>query len=94
MKLASYEADRIIDELDETYEKLRIERDNLSKTYHVHHKLFKEVLREKGMKSIADVLYQTMKMPVIIEDRYLTILAVGGLPTQKAQNIQRNLKSG
>jgi PucR family transcriptional regulator, purine catabolism regulatory protein len=91
-EISFYEADRIIDELDETYEKLRIERDNLSKTYHVHHKLVKEVLREKGMKSIADVLYQTMKMPVIIEDRYLTILAAVGLPTQKAQEYSEKLK--
>ncbi|MCQ6280815.1 XylR N-terminal domain-containing protein [Bacillus sp. EB600] len=91
-EISFYEADRIIDELDETYEKLRIERDNLSKTYHVHHKLFKEVLREKGMKSIADVLHQTMKMPVIIEDRQLNILSVGGLPAQQAQSHSKEFK--
>lgn len=79
-----YESDPIAEELDETYEKLRIERDNLSKTYHVHHKLVKEVLRENGMKSIADVLYQTMKRPVFIEDRNLSLIAVGGFSAEKA----------
>lgn len=84
-EISFYETDRIVDELDETYEKLRIERDNLSKTYDVHHKLVKEVLREKGMKSIADVLYQAMKMPIFIEDRSLSLIAVGGLSAEKAQ---------
>lgn len=84
-EISFYQSDRIAEELDETYEKLRIERDNLSKTYDVHHQLFKEVLREKGMKSIAEVLYETMKMPVFIEDRSLSLIAVGGLSDEKSQ---------
>ena len=93
-EISFFETDRIIDELDETYEKLRMERDNLSKTYDVHHRLFKEVLREKGMKSICDVLYQTMKMPVIIEDRDFTLLEVGGLPAQETQSYSKEFIHG
>jgi PucR family transcriptional regulator, purine catabolism regulatory protein len=83
--LLLYKADRIADELDETYEKLRIERDNLSKTYHVHQKIIKEVLRETGLQSIAQVLNQTMDMPVLIEDSHFSLLASGGLAAKKGQ---------
>jgi sugar diacid utilization regulator len=87
-----YENDSIVQELSETYEKLRVERDNLSRTYHVHHKLVKEVLRENGMKSIADVLFQTMKMTVFIEDRNLSLVAVGGLSDVKAQEYSKEFR--
>ena len=51
-----YEADRMYDELEETYDKLRVERDSLSKTYDVHLKLFKEVIYETGLQSMTNVL--------------------------------------
>jgi PucR family transcriptional regulator, purine catabolism regulatory protein len=92
-EISFYETDRIVEELDETYEKLRIERDNLSKTYDVHRKLVKEVLREKGMKSIADALYQAMKMPVFIEDRSLSLIAVGALSADQAQPYSEEFQS-
>ena len=47
-----YEADRISDELEETYEKLRMERESLEKTYDVHLKLLKEVIYETGLQSM------------------------------------------
>ena len=58
-----YEADRMYDELEETYDKLRVERDSLSKTYDVHLKLFKEIIYETGLQSMTNVWYETMKMP-------------------------------
>lgn len=80
-----YEADHIGAELAETYEKLRVERDSLSKTHHIHRKLVKEVLYETGIESIADVLYQTMNIPVMIEDVHYNLQAVGGLSSQQAE---------
>ena len=55
-ELTFYEEDRINHELEETYEKLKIERDNLSKTHDVHLKLFKEVIYETGLQPIAQYI--------------------------------------
>jgi PucR family transcriptional regulator, purine catabolism regulatory protein len=79
-----YKADHISDELEETYEKLRLERDGLSKTYNIHLKLFKEVIYETGLQSLSQVLYETMTMPVIIESLHGEPRAFGGMSEQEA----------
>lgn len=88
-----YEADRINAELEETYEKLRVERDNLSKTYEVHQNLFKEVIFETGVKPIAEVLYETLKAPVMIENLHCEIRAVAGISEQEAKKYSCELKA-
>ena len=85
-ELMYYEAQHISDELNETYEKLRIERDRLSKTHQIHRKLVKEVLNETGLQSIANVLYQMVGIPVIIEDLQCNHYAVAGFSLQKAKS--------
>jgi PucR family transcriptional regulator, purine catabolism regulatory protein len=79
-ELKYYKMDNIIDELDQTFEKLKIERDNLSKAYEVHQKLTEEVLKENDLSSIASALHQITELPVFIEDVNLHSLAVAGLP--------------
>jgi sugar diacid utilization regulator len=80
-----YEADRLGAELEETYEKLRQERDNLSKTYQIHQKLFKQVLHETGLQSFANIMFQTVKIPVFIEDNSFNLTAVGGYSPMEAK---------
>jgi sugar diacid utilization regulator len=87
-----YEADRISDELEETYEKLRLERDSLSKTYNIHLKLFKEVIYETGLQSLSQLLFETMKMPVIIEDLHGLPRAFGGISEQAATKYSNEWK--
>jgi sugar diacid utilization regulator len=87
-----YKADRISDELEETYEKLRLERDGLSKTYNIHLKLFKEVIYETGLQSLSQVLYETMNMPVIIENLHGQPRAFGGISEQAATKYSNEWK--
>ena len=87
-----YQADRISDELEETYEKLRFERDSLSKTYDVHHQLFKEVISETGLQPIAEILYKIKSAPVLIEALNCEIRAVGGLTMPDAQKYANEFK--
>ena len=82
-----YEADRISDELEETYEKLRVERDSLSKTYDVHLQLFNEVIFETGLQPIVEILYKKMNTPVLIETLNCEIRAVGGLKMTRCSEI-------
>lgn len=80
-----YEADHIGAELKETYEKLRQERDNLSKTYQIHQKLFQKVLHGTGLQSFANIIYQTVKIPVLIEDLHFNLTAAGGYSPKEAK---------
>ncbi|WP_047151919.1 V4R domain-containing protein [Aneurinibacillus tyrosinisolvens] len=91
-ELKYYEVNNIIDELDQTYKKLKVERDNLNKAYGVHQKLMKEILREHDLTSIANVLYQITNMPVIIEDRGLNVISCGGITLREAQNFSEEIK--
>lgn len=86
--LKYYEPSSLINELDQTFEKLKVERDNLNKSYQVHTRLMNEVLRENDLSSIANVLYQTTNLPVVIEDMQHTLLAVSGIPLEEAKQRQ------
>ncbi len=87
-----YKSDRINDELIETYEKLRLERDSLSKTYDVHLKLFKEVIYETGLQSVANVLYETMKLPILIETLNCEPRVFSGISPEEAKRYGNEFK--
>ncbi|MBE3569179.1 MAG: XylR N-terminal domain-containing protein [Bacillales bacterium] len=91
-ELKYYKADNIIGVLDQTFEKLKIERDNLSKAYVVHQKLMEEVLKEHNLSSIANTLHQISTLPVLIEDVNLQTIAVSGFSEQKAILFSGKLK--
>ncbi|MGG2200658.1 MULTISPECIES: XylR N-terminal domain-containing protein [Paenibacillus] len=86
--LKYYEPSSLINELNQTFEKLKIERDNLNKSYQVHTRLMNEVLRENDLSSIAGVLSQTAGLPVMIEDTQQKILAVSGISEEEAKQRQ------
>lgn len=92
-ELRYYEPNYIIDELEQAYEKLKGERDNLNKTYHVHEKLTKEILRGHNLNSIAHVLNKSTMMPVLIEDIDCNLLAVGGIDRKEALRYSADLKN-
>ena len=87
-----YEADRMYDELEETYDKLRMERDSLSRTYDVHLKLFKEIVYETGLQSMTNIWYETMRMPLIIETLDCEIRAVAGISMEEATKYSSQFK--
>ena len=79
LDLKYYEEESMIDELNETFRKLKIERDNLSKAYDVHQKLVEELLKENDLYGVANTLYQHTHLPVLIESENLELLAVAGM---------------
>lgn len=82
-----YEAEHLGAELEETYEKLRAERDNLSKTYLIHQKLFKQLLHETGLQSFADTMYETVNMPILIEDNHFNVSVASGMTDSEANQL-------
>ncbi|MCQ6282380.1 XylR N-terminal domain-containing protein [Bacillus sp. EB600] len=90
-ELKYYEEDSIIDELNETFRKLKIERDNLSKAYDVHQKLVEELLKESDLSGVANALYQHTHLPVLIESENLELLAVAGMSEEEGNLYSRQL---
>lgn len=78
-----YEMTSLIHELDQTYEQLKHERDNLNMAYEVHEKLMKEVLRDNRMSSHVELLYEITKLPAFIEDVHHQILEAAGITKEE-----------
>jgi len=90
-ELEYYNEESIIDELNETVRNLKIERDNLSKAYDVHHKLVEELLKENNLFGVANTLYKHTHLPVLIESKNLEVLAAAGTSEEKGNCYSRQL---
>jgi len=90
-ELKYYKEESIIDELNETFRKLKIERDHLSKAYDVHQKLVEELLKENDLSGVAKVLYQHTDLPVLIESEHLEILAAAGISEEESHLYSKQL---
>lgn len=90
--LKYYEEDSIINELNDTFRKLKIERDNLSKAYDVHQKLVDELLKENDLNGIAKALYQHTRLPVLIENENLELMAVAGMTEEEGHEYTSKVK--
>ncbi|KIL45119.1 XylR N-terminal domain-containing protein [Jeotgalibacillus soli] len=95
-EITYYQSNSLINELDQAYEKLKVERDNLNKAYHIHERLMNEALKENGLSSIVDLLYETIGLPVIIEDQNQNTIAFAGMQEKdsgyKKHNRSKNVK--
>lgn len=91
LELKYYEEESIIDELNDTFRKLKIERDNLSKAYDVHQKLVEELLKENDLNGVANALYQHTQLPVLIESATMNLLAGAGICQEKGNSYSKQL---
>jgi PucR family transcriptional regulator, purine catabolism regulatory protein len=91
-ELTYYQSNSLIHELDQTYEKLKIERDNLNKAYHIHERLMNEVLQENGLSSIVELLNETIELPVLITDPNENLIAFAGM-TREVAELKRHNRS-
>ncbi|MDN7242241.1 helix-turn-helix domain-containing protein [Planococcus sp. N028] len=73
-----YQATSIIKELDEVTEKLKTERDHLTKANEIHQRLIEELLSKQGIQKVVDILYETTGLTAFIEDDNHQILVQAG----------------
>lgn len=78
-ELPYYENHTIVDELEQTYENLLEERNNLSTTLTLHKLLMEELTKGSDLPSIAKLLYEKTRIPILIEDADHKPLAILGL---------------
>ncbi|MFC3884008.1 XylR N-terminal domain-containing protein [Bacillus songklensis] len=92
-ELKYYEEDTIIDELGYTYEKLLIERNNLRRAANIYSRLTEEIFKGNNLQSIAEVVYETTGIPIIIDDFKFRSFAYAGLSTSQYFEIDSSFKS-
>jgi PucR family transcriptional regulator, purine catabolism regulatory protein len=73
-----YQATSIIKELDEITEKLKIERDHLTKANDIHQRLIEELLSKQGIQKVVDILFETTGLTTFIENENHQILVQAG----------------
>ncbi len=83
----------IVKELEMTYEKLLEERNNLSRTSTIHKKLTEEIINGNDLQSIADVVYETTGIPLIIDDVNFHTFAYAGLSAERFSEVKTDFQA-
>ncbi|HEX6595240.1 MAG TPA: XylR N-terminal domain-containing protein [Bacillota bacterium] len=83
----------IVQELEETYEKLLEERNNLARTAEIHKRLTEEIIRGNDLQSISNVVHETFGIPLLIEDSQFRTLAQSTFLQSKHQIIKTSFQS-
>ena len=78
-ELPYFEEATIVQELHSTYDQLLDERNNLSKAISIHNRLTNELATEGELQSIANIVYEELKLPMMIEDMYGNIMNTAGV---------------
>ncbi|SDI72253.1 XylR N-terminal domain-containing protein [Natribacillus halophilus] len=92
-ELKYFENTTIVKELEDTYEKLLEERNNLAKTFAIHKRITDELVNENDLQSIADVIFQETQLPLVIEDSKFHMLANSGLTLSFYNEVYENSAS-
>ncbi|QGQ44820.1 XylR N-terminal domain-containing protein [Metabacillus sediminilitoris] len=92
-ELQYYENKTIVKELEQTYEKLLEERNNLSTTLSIHKRLSEELIRGNNLQSVVDIVFETTKHPIIIEDVEFTPISFAGLSSDRFEEVVSDFKN-
>lgn len=79
----------VIKELEQTYQKLLIEKNNLSLVTKIHADLTDEVIKGNNIQSILDIVNHQINLPVIVENIHHQVLAKKGISVEKYQPYQQ-----
>src|SRR5690625_1994818 len=87
-----YKERPIILELEETYDKLLHERNNLAKTAEVQKRLTEEIIKGNDLHTISEVVEDILDVPLLIEDQYLRTIAYSTSLTVDKEEIKTCFK--
>ncbi|MCG7335783.1 XylR N-terminal domain-containing protein [Sporosarcina sp. ACRSM] len=83
-----YENNAIIHELEQTYEQLLEERNNLARAALIHKRLSEEVMNGNNLTSIASVMFEITEIPIVIEDVNFQTIASAGVSFDEYEQMQ------
>jgi sugar diacid utilization regulator len=89
--LTYFEEENLAQELDQAYQNLKIKLDIFNKGYLVQQQLMQTVLWEEDLNSIAQTVFNSTQVPVLIEDSHFKPIAFAGINFEIAQMYSRSL---
>ena len=93
--LAIYDDHTILEELESTYDELLFKNNLLGKITKYHDLLTECVARENNIEEVVKTAYDTLNIPIVIEDLYGNILLLHGMKLDHYQQlILKNKKKG
>ena len=82
----------ILKELEQTYEKLLIEKNNLSLVMRIEHELTDAVVKGKNIEEILCIVEKHIKKPIIVEDVFHQIHKMKGITEENYHPLQREFR--
>ena len=83
----------ILKELEQTYEKLLHEKDNLSKVMKIEQELANSVVKGNNIPAILEIVEKHIKKPVVVEDLYQQITELKGMTYEEYDPIKKEFQS-
>jgi sugar diacid utilization regulator len=90
--LFSFNETSLIKELELAYDQIKEERDNLNKSYSIHKSLTSELIQGHDLQSIANVLFESLDVPIMFEDYQFNVLAAAGLDEKELKKVNEQMK--
>jgi len=90
--LSSYDEKPIVEELEFTYEQLLEQQEFVTKLATFQKKLTEEISNGSDLQTIADMVYNTVQLPVIVEDIDLQTVTYAGLSKEKYMELKADME--
>ncbi|WP_041580410.1 XylR N-terminal domain-containing protein [Bacillus sp. 1NLA3E] len=85
-ELGFFKENNLINELENAYEQIVVERDNLNQTFVFHKNLMEQIMLGKDLQSIAEMVHEFLGVPILIANQNKRTLASIGLTAKDIEN--------
>ena len=83
----------VIKELEQTYENLLNEKNNMSMVMNIDHVLTNGVIKGHDVEALLDIVEKQIKRPIIIEDLYHQVVLVKGMTRDEYEPIKKDFQA-
>ncbi len=90
-ELSYFKENNLINELENAYEQIVVERDNLNQTFIFHKNLMEQIMLGKDLQSIASMVHEFLGVPILISSQNNRALAAVGLTESDIDSCQSEL---
>ncbi|MEH7095248.1 V4R domain-containing protein [Neobacillus vireti] len=88
-----YHETPIVKELELTYDQLLDQKNVVTRLAHFQNKLTEEIINGSDLQTIADMVYEMVQIPIIVEDTLLRTITYSGLDQEKYKVIKPDMES-
>lgn len=82
----------ILKELEQTNERLVVEKNNMAMVTKIHTQLTAELIKGNNIDAILEIVFQQIKQPVVVEDVHFQVLGLKGITTEMYEPLKKDFK--